>query len=145
MWQSEKPGVWRPACISKRWVGFPTPAPASLVNKINQSLYLAANAPEIQAILAKAPANRLSPGIIDAVRARSAIYRGEAVFVRAVIRRFKTQFPDNPTVHLLDAELLNQSGDVEQAKGILTSLIDDPKTPEWVHWVAEYLLKKAKN
>jgi serine/threonine protein kinase len=121
----------------------PDPAPDTLLNKINQTLYLAANAPEIQAILAKAPANRLGPGIIDAVRARGAIYRGEAVLVRAVIRRMKTQFPDNPTVHLLDAELLKQSGDVEQAQGILTSLVDDPNTPEWVHWVAEYLLKKA--
>ena len=121
------------------------PAPASLVNKTNQSLYLAANAPEMQVILNKVPADRLSPGIIEAVRARSAIYRGEPVFVRAAIRRFKTQFPDNPTVHLLDAELLNQAGDSEQAKGILTSLIADPKTPEWVHWVAEYLLNKAKN
>ena len=121
----------------------PDPAPETLLNKINQTLYLAANTPEIQAILAKAPANRLSPGIIEAVRARGAIYRGEAVLLRAAIRRIKTQFPDNPTVHLLDAELLNQSGDVEQAKRILTSLIDDPNTPEWVHWVAEYLLKKA--
>jgi tetratricopeptide (TPR) repeat protein len=123
----------------------PDPAPDTLMNKINQTLYLAANAPEIQAILAKAPVNRLSPGIVDAVRARGAIYRGEAILVRAVIRRMKTQFPDNPTVHLLDAELLKQSGDVEQAKRKLTSLVDDPKTPEWVHWVAEYLLNKAKN
>jgi tetratricopeptide (TPR) repeat protein len=121
------------------------PAPVSVMNKINQSLYLAADAPEIQAILTKAPTNRLGPGIIEAVRARSAIYRGDTLIVRAAIRRFKTQFPDNPTVHLLDAELLNQAGDVEQAKGILTSLIGDPKTPEWVHWVAEYLLNKAKN
>ena len=45
----------------------PDPAPETLLNKINQSLYLAANAPEIQAILAKAPVKRLSPGIIDAV------------------------------------------------------------------------------
>ncbi len=121
------------------------PVPDTLLNKINQSLYLAATAPEIQPILAKAPVDRLSPGIVDAVRARSAIYRGEAVLVRAAIRRIKTQYPDNPTVHLLDAELLNQSGDGLQAKGILTSLIDDPNTPQWVHWVAEYLLKKAKN
>ena len=47
--------------------------------------------------------------------------------MRAAIRRMKTQFPDNPTVHLLDAELLSQSGDVEQAKRILTSLIGDPQ------------------
>jgi serine/threonine protein kinase len=123
----------------------PDPVPDTLLNKINQSLYLAANTPEIQAILAKAPASRLSPGIIDAVRARGAIYRNESVLVRAAIRRFKTQFPDNPTVHLLDSELLIQSGDLEQAKGILTSLIGDPQAPEWVHWVAEYLLDKAKN
>jgi tetratricopeptide (TPR) repeat protein len=122
----------------------PDPAPDTLLNKINQSLYLAANTPEIQAILAKAPTERLSSGIIDVVRARGAIYRGETVLVRAAIRRMKTQFPDNPPVHLLDAELLNQSGDVAQAKAILTSLIDDPNTPEWVQWVAEYLLDKAK-
>jgi serine/threonine protein kinase len=122
----------------------PDPAPPTLLGKINQSLYLAATTPEIQAILAKAPVDRLSPGIIDAVRARGAIYRGEAVLVRATIRRFKTQFPDNPTVQLLNAELLYQSGDVEQAQGTLTSLIGDPNTPQWVHWVAEYLLNKAK-
>lgn len=123
----------------------PDPAPDALMNKINQSLYLAANTPEIQALLTKVPAARLSPGIIDIVRARGAIYRGEAVLVRAAIRRIKTQFPDNPSIHLLDAELLNQSGDAEQAKGILTSIIDDPNTPVWVHFVAEYLLNKAKN
>ncbi len=123
----------------------PDPAPQTLLDKINQSLYLAADAPEIQAILAKAPMARLSPGIIDVVRARGAIYRGEAVLARAAIRRLKTQFPDNPAVHLLDAELLSQSGDVEQAKGILTSLTGDPNTPDWVQRVAEYLLNKAKN
>ncbi len=121
------------------------PAPVTLMNKINQSLYLAADAPEIQAILTKATASRLGPGIIEAVRARSAIFRGDTLIVRAAIRRFKTQYPDNPTVHLLDAELLTQSGDEVQGNGILTSLIGDPKTPEWVHWVAEYLLNKAKN
>jgi serine/threonine protein kinase/tetratricopeptide (TPR) repeat protein len=123
----------------------PDPAPAALLGKINQSLYLSAKTPEIQAILAKAPLDRLSPGIIDAVRARGAIYRGEQLLAKAAIRRFKTQYPDNPTVHLLDAELLSQSGDVKQARTILTSLIDDPKTPDWVHRVAEYLLNKANN
>jgi serine/threonine protein kinase/Tfp pilus assembly protein PilF len=123
----------------------PDPAPSALLDKINQSLYLAATAPEIQALLAKAPADRLSPGIIDAVRARGAIYRGEAALARAAIRRFKTQYPDNPIVQLLNAELLHQSGDVTQAQGILTSLIGAPNTPPWVPRVAEYLLNQAKN
>ena len=37
------------------------------------------------------------------------------------------------------------SGEMEQVKKILTSLLDAPNTPEWVRWVAEYLLDKAKN
>jgi len=121
------------------------PTPPVLSDKINQALYLAADTPEIQAMLGKAPADRLSPGIVEATRARSAIYRGDTVFVRNAIRRLKTQFPDNSLIQLLNADLSFQSGDLEQAKAILTSLIGDSKAPLWAHRVAEYLLNKAKN
>jgi len=123
----------------------PDPVPEEWWDNLYQTLYLSADMPRIRDLLHKTPVERLKPGFIELLKARTALYQGETTSVTKTIDRFSRQFPDTPGIRLLEAELIFKKGDVEKAKQIMSSLIDNPKSSEWVKRVADYLLMKAEN
>jgi serine/threonine protein kinase len=121
----------------------PEPLPDEILENLNQSLYLAADNPEIEQLLSEPRLERIRAPIIDVVRARHVLYMGDVGHAEELLgelRRLEVQIPETD---LLEAEFLLATGNPEAAMPILDELSYTRDVPFWISAVARFMLDEV--
>jgi serine/threonine protein kinase len=120
----------------------PPPMPDELDQKLNLALYLSAGAPEAAALFNRLPEGDLKPGMVELLRGRSALYRGDLVMAKGSVKKIKEKFSAFSELDLLEAEIALKEGDRNRGKQKLQDLMNNPATPVWAGQAADYILKQ---
>ncbi len=120
----------------------PKPVPDDLNQKLSLALYLSSGGAETNALINRLPEEQLKPGMVELLRGRSALYRGELILARGSVKRIKENYPELTEVGLLEAEIALREKDPVQGQKELQNLIDNPATPLWAKQAAEFILEQ---
>jgi tRNA A-37 threonylcarbamoyl transferase component Bud32/tetratricopeptide (TPR) repeat protein len=117
------------------------PIPPELRERVEQSYYFGAEMDGLPLYLPFDVVQKSEPGIGFMAQARYATLRGNLeIAKRSLDELLKTQ-PDWPVAKLVQAEYLQKTGKLLEARQMLTDLTTLPDTPPWVKDQANNLLK----
>jgi len=116
------------------------PATQELMNKLNQTLYLAASTPNFDGFLNREKLDMLQIEMIDLVSARHILYTGDVSRTQDMVNAIKASYPDFREVELLEAEIYIKNGDNQNARKILQNLARESTPALWVRQVSRYII-----
>jgi hypothetical protein len=123
-----------------------TSAPPELQDRMRQALYLASGDPDADEMLEDLHGSRVPPDLVAVLQARQALEQGQIVRAKMLVRRLNERSPGlgelKGELKLLEAEILIAEGQEEQAVDELVALLSDPVTPQWIRFVADYIIRE---
>jgi serine/threonine protein kinase len=121
----------------------PTTKPsAELMENFHEALYKASILPDVGSYLPFDSVGRLEQPITMVAQARNLYYSGKTDDAHVMLNQAKHLRPGMPEAALLEAEMDAQEGKTFDAKQILTILLANLNTPDWVRESAQDLLNK---
>ncbi|MBI3162592.1 MAG: CIA30 family protein, partial [Chloroflexi bacterium] len=115
--------------------------PEDVKTNFHEAVYKSSQIKEPQTLDPMARIDAIDPQLGHIARARQALFNGS-------LDKAKLQLAEaekiEPTIHeiaLLKAEIAMKEGNLADAKNLLTALVSDPATPEWIRFMAENHLK----
>ncbi|OQX61075.1 MAG: hypothetical protein B5M51_08870 [Anaerolinea sp. 4484_236] len=105
--------------------------PEGIGDQVHQAVYLAAFNPKAVEIL-QDPRLNIEPLMLELVKARDALMRGDFNQAEDLYYSVLEQQPDMPEALLFEVDLRRESGDMELAREILQELKGRDYLPEWV-------------
>jgi tetratricopeptide (TPR) repeat protein len=107
-----------------------------------ESVYKAANQPNMPASLPFDQIAAIDEPISQIAKARYAFYQGKPEDALAILRNTKKQYPDLPEALLLEGEILAQSRKFKQAEQTFNTLLEFEELPDWIYIEAEAALSQ---
>jgi serine/threonine protein kinase len=107
-----------------------------------ESVYKAANQPNMPASLPFDQIAAIDEPISQIAKARYAFYQGKSEDALAILRNTKKQYPDLPEALLLEGEILAQSRKFKQAEQTFNTLLEFEELPDWIYIEAEAALSQ---
>lgn len=118
--------------------------PFQVVDAFHEALYKGADRPEASLLV---PYDRVIPvdqGIALVAQGRNALFISGPVEATKLLEEARRTVPDMRETRLLEAEIMLQNQQPEQARAILEALSTDSSTPEWIRTFAKQLLDGIK-
>ena len=120
--------------------------PGPLRESFREALYKAATRPEAALVVPIDQVARIDEPIALIAQSRNAYFAGRKKEAFDLLIRVKTAEEDLREAYLLEAEFALQEGDPNQARIILTPLVEDiAATPKWITMFAQQLLDGIKS
>ena len=115
---------------------------AELTTDFHESLYHAAQRPDVTTYLSWSDLAVVEQPIALVAQARHLYYNGDTQQAHSILNRVRTLRPGMPEASLLEAEMDANEGKTFDAKQVLNILLADLNTPDWVRQEAQILINK---
>jgi predicted Ser/Thr protein kinase/Tfp pilus assembly protein PilF len=113
-----------------------------LLNAYHEAVYKAADGQDLLLFLPFTRIANVDQPMAYIAEGRFNLLRGDNAKAREFLERARQSKPALPEATLLDAEISLKEGNQEQARGLLSELMSNPDTPEWIRILADQLLSQ---
>ncbi|MBI5295832.1 MAG: protein kinase [Chloroflexi bacterium] len=117
------------------------PAPTEIIDAMHESVYKSAGEPEFTLFLQFEMVERTDQAMGIIMRGRSALTVGKLEDARNYLNQARGMKPDLRETALLEAEILIHEKRIDEARAALSAIGADQNNPEWIHIMAEGLMK----
>ena len=136
---------WMPAAAmyfqARKNYGLDGNVPAELNNAFHESMYKAADRPELPNVLPFDSVAQVDQPIALVAQARHAFYAGRLDNANTALNQVKRLAPNMSEAFLLEAEFSALTDRPNEARIIVNGLLADLSTPEWIRVFAEHILQ----